>query len=248
MASKIYNIDSKIFIEYVKNSDTFTEILRKCGLENKGGNINTVKRRISKENIDSSHIKKGANHNLGKVYLKQRISKEEAFKTIFIENSKTFRETVKRLLQRYNLIEYKCSECSLQDKWNDKKLSLQLDHINGINNDNRLINLRYLCPNCHSQTANFAGKAHKKTYFCKKCNSSISKQSQVCFKCSAIQRRKTQRPTEEILKKEITELPITKIAQKYGVCDNTVRKWCLYYNIIIPYTRGYWQKKSANKI
>lgn len=58
MASKIYDIESKVFIEYVKNSDTFTEILRKCGLENKGGNINTVKRRISKENIDSKHIKR----------------------------------------------------------------------------------------------------------------------------------------------------------------------------------------------
>ena len=46
MASKIYDIESKVFIEYVKNSDTFTEILRKCGLENKGGNINTVKNLI----------------------------------------------------------------------------------------------------------------------------------------------------------------------------------------------------------
>lgn len=247
MASKIYDIESKVFIEYVKNSDTFTEILRKCGLENKGGNINTVKRRISKENIDSKHIKKGANHNLGKVYIKQRISEEEAFKNVFIENSKTHRGTVKILIRRYDLIRYKCSECNLQDIWNNKKISLQLDHINGINNDNRLINLRYLCPNCHSQTANFAGKLHKKQYFCKKCNSSISKQSKQCIKCFALKRRKVQRPSKEILKKETLELPITKIAEKYKVCDNTLRKWCLYFNIEIPYTRGYWQKKSANK-
>lgn len=56
-----------------------------------------------------------------------------------------------------------------------------------------------------------------------------------------------QRPSKEILKKETLELPITKIAEKYKVCDNTIRKWCLYFNIEIPYTRGYWQKKSANK-
>ncbi len=232
MASKIYNIESKVFIEYVKNSDTYTEILRKCGLENKGGNINTVKRRIVKENIDSSHIKKGINHNLGKIYLKRRISKEQAFKNIFIENSKTLRETVKRIIKRYNLIEYKCNKCGLQNEWNNQKLSLQLDHINGINNDNRLENLRYLCPNCHSQTANFAGKSHKKTYFCKKCNSSISKQGNLCSNCVAMQKRKVERPSKEILEKEIQEYTMVYLGKKYGVSDNAIRKWCKRYKLL----------------
>lgn len=61
-----------------------------------------------------------------------------------------------------NLIPYKCMECGLENEWNNKKISLQLEHKNGINNDNRLENLGFLCPNCHSQTDSYAGKNKKK--------------------------------------------------------------------------------------
>ena len=53
--------------------------------------------------------------------------------------------------------EYKCEICGISE-WQGKELSLQLDHINGINNDNRIENLRLLCPNCHSQTETFSGR------------------------------------------------------------------------------------------
>ena len=54
------------------------------------------------------------------------------------------------------LLEYKCAICGNLGVWNDQKLSLQLDHINGIHTDNRIDNLRFLCPNCHSQTDTFS--------------------------------------------------------------------------------------------
>lgn len=52
----------------------------------------------------------------------------------------------------------KCSECGLGPNWNNKPLTLQVDHIDGDNQNNDLDNLRLLCPNCHSQTETFAGK------------------------------------------------------------------------------------------
>jgi Zn finger protein HypA/HybF involved in hydrogenase expression len=61
---------------------------------------------------------------------------------------------------RANLIEtrgYKCEECEISD-WRNKKISLELDHINGNFNDNSLKNVRLLCPNCHSQTPTFKSK------------------------------------------------------------------------------------------
>jgi len=54
--------------------------------------------------------------------------------------------------------EAKCEECGLGEEWNGKVLVLELDHINGDKNDNRLENLKILCPNCHSQTPTFRGR------------------------------------------------------------------------------------------
>ncbi|NDH09841.1 MAG: hypothetical protein EBY16_09610 [Gammaproteobacteria bacterium] len=76
---------------------------------------------------------------------------------LLIENCKHPRRIVKRTIIRDKLIDHKCSECGITNEWNNKPIVLQLDHINGINNDNRLSNLRFLCPNCHSQTETFCG-------------------------------------------------------------------------------------------
>lgn len=77
---------------------------------------------------------------------------------IFCENSKARREYIKRLIILNELIEYKCGECGMGTIWNEKIISLQLDHINGVRNDNRIENLRFLCPNCHSQTESYCNK------------------------------------------------------------------------------------------
>ena len=65
---------------------------------------------------------------------------------------------MKERIIKQKLIDYICSECGLSDEWNGKVISLQLEHKNGKNNDNRLDNLTFLCPNCHSQTDTYAGK------------------------------------------------------------------------------------------
>jgi len=76
---------------------------------------------------------------------------------LFVENCKYQRHIVKRRLISEKIISYSCAGCGNTGSYNGKKLTLQLDHINGVNNDNRLENLRFLCPNCHSQTDTFCG-------------------------------------------------------------------------------------------
>ena len=83
-----------------------------------------------------------------------QLSKENVFKI----NSSIANSRVRTIIERESLVPRQCAICNLADIWQDKPLKLQLDHINGINNDNRLENLRFLCPNCHTQTDTFGSK------------------------------------------------------------------------------------------
>ena len=69
---------------------------------------------------------------------------------------------IKKYLLEEKIFEYKCNKCKI-NKWNDKDITLDLDHIDGNRNNNLLNNLRLLCPNCHSQTSTFKGKKNKKS-------------------------------------------------------------------------------------
>jgi Zn finger protein HypA/HybF involved in hydrogenase expression len=71
---------------------------------------------------------------------------------VFTKNSPLSNKNIKRRIIKNSLLDYECVECGITDSWNGKKITLQLDHIDGDNNNNKLENLRFLCPNCHSQT------------------------------------------------------------------------------------------------
>lgn len=80
---------------------------------------------------------------------------------IFTENSKYPRHSLKARILNDNLIVYVCGICGLGPIWNGKPMPLILDHINGINNDNRLENLRFVCSNCDSQLDTYKSKNRK---------------------------------------------------------------------------------------
>jgi len=97
--------------------------------------------------------------NSGKVIAKSkcRVSHEEAFS----ENSQFPRNCLKKRILSKKLLLNECANCRISNSWENKPLILVLDHINGISNDNRLENLRFLCPNCNSQTETFSGRNKK---------------------------------------------------------------------------------------
>jgi len=227
--SVIWSISTQEFKDLVARSNTIADILRYFGMNNKGGNHNTVKRRAKYEGIDLSHIALGKGSNKGK-----RFSPKKTDKEFFCANSSTSRHNVKRRIIKNNLIPYICAECGLKNMWNNKEITLQLEHKNGISNDNRLDNLCFLCPNCHSQTDTYAGKRFKKLPKVKKGRGGPKPWL-----------RKTERPSKEELEKLINSIPMSRIAKTYNVSDNAVRKWAKSYGIELKNKRGYWQKINS---
>lgn len=82
---------------------------------------------------------------------------KEALEKAFVKNSTYSNEFIKPKFIEHYAIEYKCNDCGITE-WNNKKIVLELDHIDGDNRNNEPSNLRLLCPNCHSQTDNFRGR------------------------------------------------------------------------------------------
>ena len=216
------------FEEIIKKSTSYREVLGCFGLESKGNNFRTLKKRIQEQEIDDSHIRNRP-QNMNAI-IKSKIDDS----LIFCKNSDYSRTDLKKRLIKDNLIEHRCcAECGLHRQWNNKELNLTIDHINGESKDNRIDNLRFLCPNCHSQTITFAGKRFKRTHMCEDCGSKKKTKSKYCYKCGGKNNRKVKdRPSKEELIKLIKELPYTKIGTKYGVSDNAVRKWAKSYGII----------------
>ena len=77
---------------------------------------------------------------------------------VFVSNTNYPRHRLKERIIKENLLRYECKECGQGPMWKGKKLVLQLDHKNGVNNDHRMENLRFLCPNCHTQKDTYAAK------------------------------------------------------------------------------------------
>lgn len=143
------------FVEAVKKSRSIRQVLTFLGLDYEGGaNYETVWNTVERLGIDISHwTGKGSNRGVNHTGGDPRLSAEE----ILVLNRKGRKEHIHKV--RRSLLERGvpelCSECGQNSIWKEKHLQLVIDHRNGNSLDNRRENLRFLCPNCHSQTENF---------------------------------------------------------------------------------------------
>jgi Zn finger protein HypA/HybF involved in hydrogenase expression len=226
--SQIWITPKSEFEKIVKEANSISDVLRHFDFATTGANGRVVKKRCVEEGIDFSHIPSGLASNKGRIFVsKIAVPLEE----VMIENSPYDRGHLKKRLIRDGILENKCSKCDLPAEWDGQPLVMVLDHINGIRNDNRKENLRLLCPNCNSQTSTFSGRNFKKVNnACVDCGKKILKHSTRCPKCvknnETINPRKVKnRPSLEVLLKETEETGFCATGRKYGVTDNTIRKW-----------------------
>lgn len=153
MTNKIYELTDEQFVDLLKNSTAISEVLFKLGYTVKGNSwgYSQVKQRMTDLNLDFS-IFKGK-----KSIYKNIVVKTVTPEMVLKDNCRHARTVLRRCILKHDLLPYKCDICGMTE-WNNKTLSLELDHINGKNNDNRLENLRFLCPNCHSQTSTYGSR------------------------------------------------------------------------------------------
>ncbi len=241
--SLIWKITDEEFKTLIDTCKTYTEILARFGLMNRGNNHKTVKRRIDQLGLNFKSVGYNLESNLKKkkpisFYLKRGIKVSNSY--------------LKKRLIKEGLLKDECAICGLTNVWNGNPLSLQLDHKNGDSTDNRIENLRLVCPNCHSQTETYCGKAKKSSpKICKKCGKILNRKNKsfLCKKCGHYKTEFIQtkpfikKPDKIELEKLVGTMPVTEIGKKYEVSANAVLNWLKNYGIKNP-GRGFWTLKK----
>jgi hypothetical protein len=224
--------------EALAASRTYSEALRRLGMRPAGGNHATIRRyaeeiwKIPVDHLDPDSARRGWRHP------------PTPLADVLVEQSTYNRGRLKDRLFEEGLKERACELCGQGEVWQDRPMSLILDHINGVADDNRLENLRVVCPNCNATLDTHCGKKNRRpreARACGHCGRPFMPRTERTRYCGREcgQRapksgprpgtRRAERPPYEQLLDEIDTLGYLAVGRKYGVSDDAIRKWRLAY-------------------
>jgi hypothetical protein len=217
--------------EIIKDSINKHQVLKKLNWDTKTTGYRKLNRFIKKNNIDISHFetRKELYQRTKHIFLSKQ--KTYSLENILISGS-TYQNTsgLKKRLYKEGLKMPICEKCGQDEWWHDEKIGLILDHINGIHDDNRIENLRIVCPNCEATLPTHCGRNSKKGRKKRIRVRKISEDEKFNKKKNqSIKSRKVERPPYELLKQQVKCIGHVATGERYGVSDNAIRKWIKFY-------------------
>lgn len=226
----------------IAGSSTWAETLRRIDYCPSGGNHATVRKYARLWAIPTDHFDSDRRQNAA---LRR---KPRPLSEVLVRRSTYGRGHLKRRLYAEGLKQRRCELCGQGEEWRGGRLSLILDHINGVRDDHRLENLRIVCPNCAATLPTHCGRGFRKPRTPKDCPGCASQfvpasaRQKYCSRECARARgrvsgegvlkpglRRVERPSYEQLMAEIEATSFSAVGRRYGVSDNAVRKWLRFY-------------------
>lgn len=231
------------------NSYSYSDVLHYLGLSINSSNIRLLHLTIYDLNLNEEILNK--NRNCNPKYFKKKSNNPISLNELLVDGKIVNTNSLKNKLFKNGLKEEKCELCGITS-WNSNPLSFQLHHIDGNRENNKIDNLMILCPNCHSQTDNYAGKKAKKksTKKCFICQCKISRSAKYCRTCyfKYIQNKNSDLIIDrEKLKELIRNNSFVSVGKMFNISDNAIRKWCEKYDLprktseIRKYTDDEWE-------
>jgi transposase-like protein len=213
-----------------------TEVLRHFGLRPAGGNHKLLRRWLNEWSISTEHF-------TGTPPPRRRAP--VPLEAVLVPGSTYQRSQLKQRLYDAGLKARRCELCGQDEEWDGRRMALILDHINGIADDNRLENLRIVCPNCAATLDTHCGRRNRQDLEdreCPHCGGRFRptyRRQRYCSRECGMRwdragaprpgARRVQRPPYEQLLAEVAAAGWSAVGRKYGVSDNAVRKWVRAY-------------------